>query len=310
MRPLALLHLLRGEPEVARDLLERTLAAAGSRTRRRARCSRSSSTQCSPPGVVGRARGGRADGLARAAPVGAVPARAGRAGAREALRGRGASDPDPVSTRRCGTSPRPGCRSTPPGPSWSWPGHWSPTARRPPPPGHGRARVVRAPAGGPRRQGRRSAASLPRRRHAAGSAQPRDPHPAGGRGTRAGRPRPQQRPDRGAAVHQPEDTSSTTWAGSWPSSDCPAGPAPSPTRPPSRVRRWGRAPMFGAAGWATVGVHNPRRPTSRPRGRNAELVRRLFDAYEANDAAQMDELLAPDFIDHGLRRNSATARRR
>jgi predicted ester cyclase len=33
---------------------------------------------------------------------------------------------------------------------------------------------------------------------------------------------------------------------------------------------------------------------------NAEIVRRLFDAYAANDAAQMDGLLAPDFTAHGL----------
>ena len=33
---------------------------------------------------------------------------------------------------------------------------------------------------------------------------------------------------------------------------------------------------------------------------NAELVRQLFAAYEANHAAQMDALLAPDFIAHGL----------
>ena len=33
---------------------------------------------------------------------------------------------------------------------------------------------------------------------------------------------------------------------------------------------------------------------------NAELVRRFFAAYEANDAAQMDALLAPDFVAHGL----------
>lgn len=33
---------------------------------------------------------------------------------------------------------------------------------------------------------------------------------------------------------------------------------------------------------------------------NAELVRRLLDAYEANDAAQLDALLAPDFVAHGL----------
>lgn len=42
--------------------------------------------------------------------------------------------------------------------------------------------------------------------------------------------------------------------------------------------------------------------TSEPTTRtdNAELVRRLFDAYEANDAAQLDELLAPNFTAHGL----------
>jgi predicted ester cyclase len=33
---------------------------------------------------------------------------------------------------------------------------------------------------------------------------------------------------------------------------------------------------------------------------NAEIVRRLFDAYETNDAAQMDALLAPTFTAHGL----------
>jgi len=33
---------------------------------------------------------------------------------------------------------------------------------------------------------------------------------------------------------------------------------------------------------------------------NAELVRRFFAAYEGNDAAQMDALLAPDFVAHGL----------
>jgi predicted ester cyclase len=43
-------------------------------------------------------------------------------------------------------------------------------------------------------------------------------------------------------------------------------------------------------------------PTSQPstRSDNAELVRRLFAAYEANDAAQLDELLAPTFTAHGL----------
>jgi predicted ester cyclase len=33
---------------------------------------------------------------------------------------------------------------------------------------------------------------------------------------------------------------------------------------------------------------------------NAQLVRRLFDAYEGNDTQQMDELLAPDFVAHSL----------
>jgi predicted ester cyclase len=33
---------------------------------------------------------------------------------------------------------------------------------------------------------------------------------------------------------------------------------------------------------------------------NAELIRRFFAAYEANDVAQMDALLAPDFLAHGL----------
>jgi ketosteroid isomerase-like protein len=42
---------------------------------------------------------------------------------------------------------------------------------------------------------------------------------------------------------------------------------------------------------------------------NAELVRQLFAAYEANDAAQMDALLAPDFIAHGLPRSWARAHR-
>jgi predicted ester cyclase len=43
-------------------------------------------------------------------------------------------------------------------------------------------------------------------------------------------------------------------------------------------------------------------PTFAPttRNANAEIVRRLFDAYEANDAAQLDALLAPDFTAHGL----------
>jgi predicted ester cyclase len=43
-------------------------------------------------------------------------------------------------------------------------------------------------------------------------------------------------------------------------------------------------------------------PASAPttRNENAETVRRLFDAYEANDAAQLDELLAPDLTAHGL----------
>jgi ketosteroid isomerase-like protein len=36
------------------------------------------------------------------------------------------------------------------------------------------------------------------------------------------------------------------------------------------------------------------------RNANAEIVRRLFDAYEANDGAGLDELLAPDFTAHGL----------
>lgn len=34
--------------------------------------------------------------------------------------------------------------------------------------------------------------------------------------------------------------------------------------------------------------------------RNEEIVRRLFDAFTANDAGAMDELLAPDFTAHGL----------
>jgi predicted ester cyclase len=33
---------------------------------------------------------------------------------------------------------------------------------------------------------------------------------------------------------------------------------------------------------------------------NAELVLRLFAAYEANDAEQMNAFLAPDFVAHGL----------
>lgn len=42
--------------------------------------------------------------------------------------------------------------------------------------------------------------------------------------------------------------------------------------------------------------------TSLPNTRsdNAELVRRLFAAYQANDAAQLHELLAGDFTAHGL----------
>ena len=45
------------------------------------------------------------------------------------------------------------------------------------------------------------------------------------------------------------------------------------------------------------------------RNANAEIVRRLFAAYEANDGAGLDELLAPDFTAHGLPPELGTARR-
>ena len=88
VRPLAVLHLLRGEPEVARTCWSAPSPRAVSRTRRRvpARAARRRAARRGRPAA--RAGSGRTDVLARAAAVGAVPVRAGRAGAREALRGR------------------------------------------------------------------------------------------------------------------------------------------------------------------------------------------------------------------------------
>jgi predicted ester cyclase len=58
--------------------------------------------------------------------------------------------------------------------------------------------------------------------------------------------------------------------------------------------------MFAARGRATVGMHTLPTTEAVMTTKNAELVRQLFAAYEANDAAQMDALLAPEFIGHGL----------
>ena len=239
IRPLAVLYLLRGEPEVARDLLERTLegggiedaaegtllGAARRRTARRGR------------GVV-RPRDGPSHGLARAAAVGTVPPRAGCAGgAASSVWPRGREILDRASTTRCGTSRRPDSRSTPPAPSWSWQARWYRAARlrpsRKPLPRSSRSSACT-----------RTATPSPRQHCSVPSVWARGPGRAATRPSPDGRPRCSSwsaevsaTPRSGSACSSARRPSSTTWAGSWPSSASPAGPEPSPMRPPSQDPR-------------------------------------------------------------------------
>ena len=229
-RPLAALHLARGEAARAEDVLERALEpdgpvergcrpAVGAARRRPPRPWRHRRRPCSASSDSRSARSGT-----RATTCSATAALA---------RGQlcladGSGDPRRACGRRSPGSRGRRCRWSSPAPGSSSPRTRSLTVPRSRSLRQGRARSASSGSGRPARRRRRRAAPGARGPGSNGTEgqRGRHAHEERDRGPRAARARPVQPRDQRPAVHQPEDRRAPRRATSWRSSDCAAGPKP------------------------------------------------------------------------------------